>query len=233
MAMGGFLEKEMTQQRMRMAGSGRFDVNSSGISDSRISVMINFLKNDSFKTHIGIGLSLPTGSIDKRDDTPASTNARLGYAMQNGTGTFDPFFFINNVNNIGKIKIGQQFFFKKPASGENSKNYKYGETFNCDIWSSYRWLDNLSTSFKLNYNYQNKMKGSDNEMNPRMSPSMDSRNKGHQKLNLGFGINLINHHITLQNHRLALELNVPIFQRYRGIQMKETFKLTIGWQYGF
>ena len=77
------------------------------------------------------------------------------------------------------------------------------------------------------------MKGSDNEMNPRMSPSMDSRNKGHQKLNLGFGINLVNHHITLQNHRLALELNVPIFQRYRGIQMKETFKLTIGWQYGF
>ena len=49
MAMGGFLEKEMTQQRMRMAGSGRFDVNSSGISDSRISVMINFLKNDSLK----------------------------------------------------------------------------------------------------------------------------------------------------------------------------------------
>ena len=42
----------------------------------------------------------------------------------------------------------------------------------------YRWLDNLSTSFKLNYNYQNKMKGSDNEMNPRMSPSMDSETKG-------------------------------------------------------
>ena len=79
---------------------------------------------------------MPTGSIDKRDETPVSTNARLGYAMQNGTGTFDPFFFINNVNNIGKNKDRTAIFLQKPASGENSKNYKYGETFNCDIWSS-------------------------------------------------------------------------------------------------
>ena len=67
MIMTSYQEKEMTQQRMRMAGSGRFDVNSSGISDTRISVMINLLNNHSLKTHIGIGLSLPTGSIDKRD----------------------------------------------------------------------------------------------------------------------------------------------------------------------
>ena len=75
------LEKEMTQQRMRMAGSGRFDVNSSGISDTRISVMINLLNNHSLKTHIGIGLSLPTGSIDKRDKLCISERKiRLCYA---------------------------------------------------------------------------------------------------------------------------------------------------------
>ena len=83
------------------------------------------------------------------------------------------------------------------------------------------------------HNYQTKMKGSDDEMNPRMSPAMDSKNKGHQKLNLGFGINLVNHNETLKNHRVGIEGIFPIYQRYRGIQMKETFRLTAGWQYAF
>ena len=83
----------MTQQRMPMAGSARFDVNSSGIGDTRVSGLIKLYNGISIKTHFGIGLSLPTGSIDKRDATPVSSDARLGYAMQNGSGTFDPYFF--------------------------------------------------------------------------------------------------------------------------------------------
>ena len=38
--MTSYLEKEMTQQRMPMAGSARFDVNSSGIGDTRVSGLI-------------------------------------------------------------------------------------------------------------------------------------------------------------------------------------------------
>ncbi len=233
MIMTGYSEKEMKQQRMRMSGSARFDVNSSGITDTRISGLIKLFKNKSIQSHLGIGLSLPTGSLDNRDVTPASLNTRLGYAMQNGTGTYDPFFFINNVNDLGKIKVGQQFSFKTSASGKNSKNYSYGDMYDTTLWSSYRWLNNLSTSLKINYNYQKDMNGADNEMNPRMSPAMDSYNKGHQKLKLGFGINFINHNKIFNKHRLGLEGIFPIYQKYKGIQMKETYKFIVGWQYGF
>ncbi len=233
MIMTSYLEKEMTQQRMRMSGGARFDVNSSGIGDTRISGLFRIFQNDYTKTHIGVGLSLPTGSIDERDNTPASTNARLGYAMQNGTGTVDPFFFVNNVNSYGRLKFGEQFYFKTSASGKNSKNYEYGDNFDATIWSSFRWRDNISTSIKINYNYQNKMEGSDNEMNPRMSPAMDARNRGHQKLNFGFGVNFINYNEFLKNHRLGIEGIFPVYKQYRGIQMKENYKLTLGWQYSF
>lgn len=233
MLMTGYSEKEMTQQRMRMRGSGRFDVNSSGVTDTRISGLIKLFNNNSIQSHIGIGLSLPTGSIDNRDVTPASADARLGYAMQNGTGTYDPFFYINNLNNFGKIKVGQQFLFKTSALGKNSKNYSYGDIYDATLWSSYRWINNVSTSLKVNYNYQRDMNGSDDQMNRRMSPAMDSYNKGHQKLNLGLGMNLINYNKIMTNHRLGIEGIFPIYQRYKGIQMKETYKLVIGWQYGF
>ncbi len=233
MVMTSYMEKEMTQQRMPMSGGARFDVNSAGVGDTRISGLINMFHNNFIKMHLGIGVSLPTGSIDERDETPASNNARLGYSMQNGTGTIDPFFFINNVNDFGRFKVGEQFRFKTSASGKNSKSYNYGDIFDATLWSSFRWLDNISTSIKVNYNYQKEMEGSDNEMNPRMSPAMDSYNKGHQKLNLGFGMNIINYNKLLTNHRLGLEGVFPVFQRVKGLQMKETFRFTVGWQYGF
>ena len=47
MLMTGYSEKEMTQQRMRMRGSGRFDVNSSGVTDTRISGLIKLFNNNS------------------------------------------------------------------------------------------------------------------------------------------------------------------------------------------
>ena len=75
------------------------------------------------------------------------------------------------------------------------------------------------------------MNGSDNEMNPRMSPAMDSYNKGHNKVNLGFGVNLVNTSKIFKNHRIGIEGTFPIYQNLRGLQMQETFRFMIGWQY--
>ena len=231
MIMTSYQEKVMTHQRMPMAGSSRFNVNSSGLGDTRISSLINIFNNDLIKTHIGTGLSLPTGSIDQRDTTPASSNSKLGYSMQNGSGTYDLLFFLNNINKIGRLKIGEQLLYKRALSGNNSKNYKYGDTFELNIWSSYRWIDNVSSSIRISYNYQKKMNGSDNEMNPRMSPAMDSYNKGHNKINLGFGVNFVNSSKIFKNHRIGIEGTFPIYQNLRGLQMQETFRFMIGWQY--
>ena len=47
------------------------------------------------------------------------------------------------------------------------------------------------------------MKGFDNEMNKRMSPAMDSKNQGFNKVNLGLGFNFINNSSYFKNNRLA------------------------------
>ena len=80
--------------------------------------------------------------------------------------------------------------FYKTFTGKNVKGYKYGELFEAALWSSYSWKKNLSSSVKIDYSFRKKMNGSDNEMNPRMNPAMDSYNQGYQKLNIGFGVNL-------------------------------------------
>ena len=233
MLMNSFLKKEMTQQRMRMAGGANFDVNSSGFGDFKASALITLLNETNWENSFLLGVSLPTGSIDKRGRTPASSNTRLGYGMQNGTGTYDTYFLINNLNTIDKFKIGEQIYFKVPASENNSKGYKYGKEFDANLWMSYRILNELSGSVKFTYNYKDKMSGSDNEMNKRMSPAMDSYNQGFQKFTLGIGLNFINHENFLKNNRLGLEFLVPIHQKYNGIQMGERYKIVLGWQYAF
>ncbi|MBD23032.1 MAG: hypothetical protein CL572_05160 [Alphaproteobacteria bacterium] len=233
MVMSSYNQKEMISQRMAMAGGAKFDVNSSGVGDTRFSGLFKIFNNDFFKTHFALGLSLPTGSIDERDTTPSSLSSRLGYKMQNGSGTFDPFFVLNNVNNFGKIKIGEQFHIKKPIFGDNSNGYHYGMSIDSSIWISYRWIENFSTSFKINYNYLGKMNGHDDEMNKRMNPAMDSKNIGHQKYNISFGLNYVNSNDFFKNHRLAFELVLPIHEKIRGIQMSDDYKIMLGWQYSF
>ena len=51
MAMSSFNQKEMISQRMRMRGGSRFNVNSSGVGDTRISALLRFLENE-FLKHI-------------------------------------------------------------------------------------------------------------------------------------------------------------------------------------
>ena len=223
----------MISQRMRMMGGSRFYVNSSGVGDTRISALLRFLENEFVKIHFAFGLSLSTGGIDERDTTPTSLNSRLGYKMQNGSGTFDPFFVINNVSDLRKVKLGKQFQIKKSIFGHNSEGYSYGTSANALIWLSHSWKTNFSTSVKINYNYLAKMNGEDDQMNKRMSPVMDSKNIGHQKVNLSFGLNYINSNEFLKNNRLAFELVLPLYQRVRGIQMADEYKIMIGWQYGF
>ena len=75
------------------------------------------------------------------------------------------------------------------------------------------------------------MEGFDNEMNKRMSPAMDSKNQGFNKVNLGLGFNFINNNNYFENNRLAVELLIPFYRDYKGIQMADSFSFVLGWQY--
>ena len=70
-------------------------------------------------------------------------------------------------------------------------------------------------------------------MKKRMSPVMDSKNIGHQKLSFSFGFNYVNANDYLKNNRWAFEFILPLYQRVKGIQMADDYKIMIGWQNSF
>ena len=111
----------------------RFQINSCGISDTRLTWLFKVFDRSKFKTYVGLGLSVSTRNIHKSDGTPSFSNIRLGYGMQNGSGSYDFFSFLNNVINFEKLKLGQQFLFKQNISDKNSKDINMDIFFNLDF----------------------------------------------------------------------------------------------------
>ena len=81
-----YVKKEMNHlTRMGV----RFRTESEGLGDIKFGGLIKIFDNYSQRVHLNAGMSFPTGSIDKKDGTPAGPNQQLPYPMQLGSGTFD------------------------------------------------------------------------------------------------------------------------------------------------
>jgi len=99
MAMGSYIAKEMEHVTFAgMSGTtrlGSFTAKSEGFGDTRVSALIRLVQGSSQTVHATLGVSLPTGAVSESDAVLTPMNMRptlvLPYAMQLGSGTFDPY----------------------------------------------------------------------------------------------------------------------------------------------
>ena len=77
---------------------------------------------DRHRVLVGAGISFPTGSIDKKDDTPAAPDQQLPYPMQLGSGTFDLLPGLTYLGQAGKLGWGAEAMATLRL-GENSNDY--------------------------------------------------------------------------------------------------------------
>lgn len=68
-----------------------FTTETKGIGDVKLAALLPLYDYEGGKIHTTMGLSVPTGSIDEKDQTPMSMGAdvQLPYPMQLGSGTYD------------------------------------------------------------------------------------------------------------------------------------------------
>lgn len=235
MAMFNYLDKEMTHQTfMGMAGTtqlGRFTTRNSGIGDTKVSALWGLLDQGIHKLHMNLGLSLPTGSIDEKDEvlTPMNTRPtlRMPYAMQLGSGTYDiePGITYYGIN--GKLGWGGQLKAVYRL-GENDEDYTLGDVLQLSGWGSYRLADWLSGSLRLTYLDQDSIDGRDSNIAAPVTTA-NPDNYGAERLDLAIGFNTVNHN----GHRLAFEYSTPIQQDVNGVQMEMQSMWALGYQFTF
>jgi hypothetical protein len=235
MVMANYLKKDMDHITfMGMMGTnrlGKFTTKSEGFGDTNVSGMYRLYDNGKHKLHLNMGISLPTGSITKKDTvlTPMGmrTKLRLPYAMQLGSGTYDVLPGITYQMYQGKWNVGAQYM-AIIRTGENDEDYTLGDEHKVTSWVSYSWLHNLSTSVRLAYQDVGNIDGSDPKITAPVQTA-DPNNYGKERLDVIAGINWASQ----SGHRLALEVGAPVYQHLDGPQLETDWTLTAGYQYAF
>ena len=207
-----------------------FGTQSKGFGDISIAALFNLLKLTDQSVHAMLGVSIPTGDIDQRGDTPMMANAQLAYSMQLGSGTWDPILGVTYLGQSDKFSWGAQLK-QMLRLGENSETYRLGNQFRAGSWAAIKLNKNFSFSGSLRYTNLSRIKGADKDMNPGMMPLFNTENSGRNQTDAGIGINFYIPKGSLKNLRFASELLLPVTQSVNGIQMKNTSLATFGVQY--
>ena len=241
MVMGMYMIKEMdhiTYMGMGMAPFapiGTFTTRSEGFGDTRVTGMFEVFHAGAHRVQLNAGLSLPTGSITERDRVLAPNGLtpvlRLPYPMQLGSGTFDLLPGIVYAGNHDKWGWGAQYA-GEIRLGTNDENYTLGDKHLFTGWASYRWLNWLSTSFRVEAEHTGKIDGIDPIIAAPVQTA-DPDNQGGEKVSVLFGFNVAGQSGELRGHRLALEAGFPVYQDLNGPQLGTDFTVTAGWQYAF
>ena len=215
---------------------GRFTTASSGWGDVTASALIGLRESETSLTHVQLGLSLPMGSIDENAQvlTPMNTTPTLTlpYAMQLGSGTFDPIIGLTHVMKPAMHwRVGVQGTAKLRFH-DNDADYRLGDDVRGTAWVSYSPIASWSFSGRVEARSWGEIEGQDARITAPVQTA-DPANYGGETLYAGLGVNWAEQDGALRGHRFAAELNTPLHRDPNGPQLETDWTLTLGWQFAF
>lgn len=229
MLMVPYVTKSMSH---RTGGGVEFETETSGFGDLGVSALVPFWQEGVHRAHANLGLSVPTGSVTERGATPMSSDAKLPYPMQLGSGTWDLVPGVTYAGQRDRWAWGAQVSYRL-RTGENSEDYRLGDVFDATAWGDVRVAGDFGASLRLDYSDWDDVHGADPELNPMMVPTADPELRGGQRLDLLFGADWAPHAGAAAGQRLALEFGLPVYQDLDGPQLATDWVATIGWQAAF
>ena len=213
---------------------GMFTTETKGVGDVKVAALLPLYDYQGGKIHTTLGLSIPTGSIDEKDQTPMSMGAdvQLPYPMQLGSGSYD---FRPSIT-WSKLNQGWSWGAQSTATirlgGANDNGYRLGNKLDAQTWAAWNPSSAVSVSGRLQWQAGQDIEGSDERLNPMapmMVPTADPERRAGRRTDLHVGVNWLSD----GGHRLALEYGVPVHQNLDGPQLETDSVATVGYQYAF
>ena len=231
MAMTNFVDNNM--QHVTAMGLN-FKTATRGWGDTQVSALYQFYKANASSWHAQLGVSLPTGSIDEKAVTPASngTAVVVPYPMQLGSGTYDGILGLTYSKRWSRSSFGAQAQTVL-RFGENDNAYTLGNRYQLQSWFAAPVSSWVSFSVRGAARYVASIDGANPDLNPMMVITADTANSGGTYVEAGLGANFLIPEGVLKNLRLGIELQHPIYQNLKGVQLKTNEVFTAGLQYAF
>lgn len=229
------------QRRMEMEGRhdntmyhhehlmGKHEMSSSGIGDVKLETLLKLWKTDNLNLIGNIGITLPIGSIEQ---TGMDDNI-LPYPMQLGSGSFEGRPGVTLLGYHKNWSYGFQLIGTFPLH-TNSSEYRHGHSVNTTVWGARKLSNWLSFGGRLLFSQSGQITGSHPKLNANMSPSHRPDFRGGTQVDIAISSNLIVPAGTpLSGQRFAIEFSMPVYQNLIGTQLKNKWRLILGWQYAF
>lgn len=248
MLMANYIETEMDHQLVsQMAadmingGAMNFTTKSSGWGDTKLSALYRFYLEENRKAHFGLGLSIPTGSIDEEDSLPGMggpAGRQMPASMQLGSGTYDLLPSVTYVQQFEDWSWGAQANGIIRLENENDNGYRLGHVFELLGWGGYNLTDWMGISSGLSYKHSGKLYGTQDGVgqvgpNGRSVTTAFKDNYGGERIDAILGLNLLGPSGWVKGHRLAVDIRLPLWQDLNGYQLETDSVVTIGWQKSF
>ena len=204
-----------------------FIIDSAGYGDTVLSASYRLLDKQSKRYWLSVGMSLPTGSIDEKGDTPRGPgDQQLPYTMQLGSGTYDfPLEF--SYQNIGK----HDFNLRLAATirtGRNDHNYRLGNNYSVSGRYRFQLSPKLQPFIGGELQYREAIHGQDEDL---LVPAVfvypagitNPKYYGGKKVSLKTGFNWR----LSQQYSLSMQISKPLYQYLNGPQPKEKWRAGI------
>lgn len=248
MGMTSYHEKEMSHTIFPMAaplialngGQSTFTTQSRGLGDMKLAALFGVQKGESNRGHITLGISLPTGSINERDPIPGPggrIDRQLPAPMQPGSGTTDLLAAYTYSHQRDTWSYGFQGN-SVIRMESNSHNYRPANQYEALGW--FGWLVHPSASLSISAyaKYEGNLRGNQKNvgLNPPFAPTRRTvttawgENYGGDQAGLRWGVNFLGAAAGFKGHRLALEVDIPIYRDLNGYQLETDRITTLGWQ---
>jgi len=200
-------------------GGAAFTTRSEGVGDARAILAYDLYKQGGQSLEIAGGLSVPTGSIDERDTTPAGPGQVLPYPMQIGSGTWDLIPALTYRGQATRWSWGAQAT-ATIRLGENGEDYTLGNIYGATAWAAWPLNDWLGASLRINGEVVEDIDGADPRLSPAAVPTGEPSLRAGQTAMVGLGLNLVVPEGPAAGTRVSLEALMPIYQRVDGPQVE-------------
>lgn len=219
---GQFRENDMVMRSMMMP---RIKAHTSGWGDTEIGVNTRLFHDNRHQLTWGMGVSLPTGSIDEMANNGVNHAA---YKMQLGSGTYDLLPSLSYMGMLDRFQYGAKIGGTIHL-GENDNDYTLGDEVYTKLHAGYALTPWLRAGAMIQATHSWKIEGADPAMMASMMPGSNADNSGGDVIKTGVMLTLTPPVKGFENHSLSIHYARPVYQDYNGIQMDQTQDLMIGW----
>lgn len=214
---------------LEVDGGATFQTRSQGMGDLLVTGLLRLVAAPNDTLTLALGLSLPTGSIDQRHDVPGQPRARLPYAMQLGSGTFDFLPSATYEGRDGPWSFGAQGQMRWHTD-VNDRGYRLGNWLRMDGWIG-RDVGLFTALGHLRASSWDNIEGRDPELVRSESTLNEPLLQAGTRLDASVGLEYHDAQPGAGNTALSFEIGLPLLQTLDGPQLERDWSARVGWRF--